>query len=65
MRKDLTELVFIIDRSGSMRPQTASTIDGFNKLIEEQKAKEKKEKDEKAAALEVLRAAKSKAKKKR
>ena len=35
------------------------------KLIEEQKAKEKKEKDEKAAALEVLRAAKSKAKKKR
>ena len=37
MRKDLTELVFIIDRSGSMRPQTASTIDGFNKLIEEQK----------------------------
>ena len=37
MKKDLTELVFIIDMSGSMRKQTASTIDGFNRLIAEQK----------------------------
>ena len=36
MRKDLTELVFILDRSGSMRGLEADTIGGFNSLIEKQ-----------------------------
>ena len=31
-------LVFIIDKSGSMYPSTADVIGGFNKIIEEQKA---------------------------
>jgi len=30
MRKDLTELVFIIDRSGSMSGLESDTIGGFN-----------------------------------
>ena len=37
MRKDLTELVFIIDRSGSMSGLEADTIGGFNSLLEKQK----------------------------
>ena len=37
MRKDLTELVFILDRSGSMRGLEADTIGGFNSLIDKQK----------------------------
>ena len=37
MRKDLTELVFIIDRSGSMSGLEADTIGGFNGLVEKQK----------------------------
>ena len=37
MKKDLTELVFILDRSGSMSPLTADTIGGFNSLIEKQR----------------------------
>ena len=35
--KDVTELVIIIDRSGSMHPLTDDVIGGFNSLIEEQK----------------------------
>jgi hypothetical protein len=35
--KDVTELVIIIDRSGSMQPLTEDVIGGFNSLIEEQK----------------------------
>lgn len=35
--RDVTELVIIIDRSGSMRPLTEDVIGGFNSLIEEQK----------------------------
>ena len=42
MRKDLTELVFILDRSGSMSGLEADTIGGFNSLVEKQK-KEKGE----------------------
>ena len=37
MKKGLTELVFIIDRSGSMSGLEADTIGGFNGLLEKQK----------------------------
>ena len=38
MRKNLTEIVFILDRSGSMAGLEADTIGGFNAMIEKQKA---------------------------
>jgi len=38
MRKGLTELVFIIDRSGSMYGLEADTIGGFNSMLEKQKS---------------------------
>lgn len=38
MRKDLTELVFILDRSGSMYGLEQDTIGGFNAMLEKQKA---------------------------
>jgi len=37
MRKGLTEVVFILDRSGSMSGLEKDTIGGFNSLIEKQK----------------------------
>ena len=37
MRKNLTEIVFILDRSGSMCGLEADTIGGFNSMIEKQK----------------------------
>ena len=37
MRKKLTEIVFILDRSGSMSGLEADTIGGFNSMIEKQK----------------------------
>ena len=37
MKKDLTEIVFILDRSGSMVGLEADTIGGFNAMIEKQK----------------------------
>ncbi|MGN1422126.1 MAG: hypothetical protein ACI4XA_01995 [Oscillospiraceae bacterium] len=37
MRENLTELVFILDRSGSMQGLEADTIGGFNSLIEKQR----------------------------
>ena len=37
MRKNLTEIVFILDRSGSMSGLEADTIGGFNSMIERQK----------------------------
>lgn len=37
MNKNLTELVFIIDKSGSMSGLEKDTIGGFNSLIEKQK----------------------------
>jgi uncharacterized protein YegL len=40
MRKDLTELVFIIDRSGSMSGLERDTIGGFNSMIRKQKQAE-------------------------
>lgn len=42
MKKGLTELVFILDRSGSMRGLEADTIGGYHSMIERQK-KEKGE----------------------
>ena len=36
-RNDITEMVFILDRSGSMAGLEADTIGGFNALIEKQK----------------------------
>lgn len=38
MKKDFTELVFILDRSGSMSGLESDTIGGFNGMIEKQKA---------------------------
>ena len=37
MKKGLTEIVFILDRSGSMSGLEADTIGGFNSLIKKQK----------------------------
>lgn len=37
MKKNLTEIVFILDRSGSMGGLEQDTIGGFNSLIEKQK----------------------------
>ena len=37
MKKGFTEVVFILDRSGSMRGLEADTIGGFNSLIERQR----------------------------
>ena len=37
MKKDLTELVFILDASGSMAGLVSDTIGGFNGMIEKQK----------------------------
>lgn len=40
MKNNLTELVFILDRSGSMSGLEGDTIGGFNSLIEKQKKQE-------------------------
>ena len=40
MKKGLTELVFILDKSGSMAGLKADTIGGFNSMIERQKKEE-------------------------
>lgn len=37
MKKNLTELVFILDRSGSMHGLEADTIGGFNAMLEKQR----------------------------
>ena len=37
MKKNLTEIVFILDRSGSMSGLETDTIGGFNSMIEKQK----------------------------
>ena len=37
MQKNLTELVFILDKSGSMYHSTKDTIEGFNSMIANQK----------------------------
>ena len=40
MKKNLTEIVFILDRSGSMAGLEDDTIDGFNAMIQKQKGEE-------------------------
>lgn len=40
MKKGLTELVFILDRSGSMSGLESDTIGGFNAMLEKQKKQE-------------------------
>ena len=40
MKKNLTELVFILDRSGSMASLVSDTIGGFNGMLEKQKKTE-------------------------
>lgn len=40
MKKNSTEIVFILDRSGSMDGLEADTIGGFNSMIEKQKREE-------------------------
>ena len=40
MKNDLTELVFILDRSGSMRGLEGDTIGRFNAMIDRQKQQE-------------------------
>ena len=37
MKKNLTELVFILDRSGSMHGLEKDTIGSFNSMIDKQK----------------------------
>ena len=38
MKKGLTELVFILDKSGSMGGLEKDTIGGYNSMLEKQKA---------------------------
>lgn len=38
MKKNLTELVFILDKSGSMSGMEGDTIGGYNSMLEKQKA---------------------------
>ena len=40
MKKNLTEMVFILDRSGSMQGLEKDTIGGFNSMIEKQRREE-------------------------
>ena len=40
MKKNLTEIVFILDRSGSMAGLEKDTIGGFNAMIEKQRAED-------------------------
>ena len=40
MNKNLTEMVFILDRSGSMAGLETDTIGGYNSLLEKQKKEE-------------------------
>lgn len=40
MKKNLTELVFILDRSGSMRGLESDTIGGFNAMLDKQRKEE-------------------------
>ena len=43
MKKNLSEIVFLLDRSGSMSGLEKDTIGGFNAMIEKQKKEEKPE----------------------
>ena len=37
MKKGLTQMVFVLDMSGSMSPLTMETIGGYNAMIADQK----------------------------
>ena len=52
-KNNITELVFIIDRSGSMSGLEEDTIGGFNSTLEKQKAES--EAREKVAKIEIRR----------
>lgn len=39
MKKGLTQMVFVLDMSGSMSPLTMETIGGYNAMIADQKKK--------------------------
>ena len=41
MKKGLTELIFILDRSGSMSGLESDIIGGLNSMLEKQKKQEK------------------------
>ena len=56
MRKDLTEIVFILDRSGSMSGLESDTIGGFNSMLEKQKNEKELSSDYLFALLGVLTA---------
>ena len=51
MKENLTEIVFILDRSGSMAGLESDTIGGFNGLLEKQK--EGKKRMKKIGSVEV------------
>jgi len=40
MNKNLTEIAFVLDRSGSMAPVTESAITGFNEFLRDQQKTE-------------------------
>lgn len=40
MKNNVTELVFIIDKSGSMHPLVSDTLGGFNAMLNKQKAQD-------------------------
>lgn len=40
MKKNLTEIIFILDRSGSMHHLESDTIGGYNSFLDQQKAEE-------------------------
>lgn len=40
MKENLTELVFVVDKSGSMSPLVSDTIGGYNGVLKEQRGKE-------------------------
>jgi len=46
MKDNLTEIVFLLDKSGSMETLKQDTIGGFNSFIEEQKKQQKENNDE-------------------
>jgi len=54
MNKNLTELVYVIDMSGSMEHLTQDTIGGYNSLIKEQKKLGKENPEAKANVTTVL-----------
>ncbi len=54
MNKNLTELVYIIDMSGSMDPLKRDTIGGYNSLLDQQRKLGEENKDLKANVTTVL-----------